>query len=111
MKRKELKSIKNSLSSPKSKGTYLDKNSQKALANRLARIEGHLHGVREMLLEHRCVDEILLQVAAVKAALNKFAALLIEQELKSCMNSCMKGGFDERIEKVTKVLAILLKNS
>jgi DNA-binding FrmR family transcriptional regulator len=89
---------------------YLDKESQKALADRLARIEGHLHAVREMLLEHRCVDEILLQVAAVKAALNKFSAILIEQELKSCMNSCMAGDIEERIEKITKVLATLLKN-
>ncbi len=90
---------------------YLDETSQKALANRLARLEGHLRSVRAMVLEHRCADEILLQVAAVKAALNQFAAALLEHELKACMDTCMKGSPEERLERVTKVLSTLLKHA
>lgn len=90
---------------------YLDAEAMKALSDRLARLEGHLRSVRRMLLEHRCADEILLQVAAVKAALNQFAATLLEHELEACVNSCMRGGADERLERVTKVLATLLKQS
>lgn len=90
---------------------YLDDIAKKKLADRLARMEGHLHSIREMVLNHRCADEILLQTAAVKAALNKFSAALLDHELKACMNSCMPGSEDERLEKVTKVLSILLKQS
>lgn len=90
---------------------YLDDASKRALRNRLARVEGHFRSIRTMLDEERCADEILLQVAAVKAALNRFSAVLLEHELQSCMDTCMEGDPGERLEKVTKVLATLLKQS
>ncbi len=89
--------------------SYLDEGSKRALRNRLSRLEGHLRSVRQMLDEERCADEILLQVAAVKAALSRFSAVMIEHELHKCMDTCMEGKPDERLEKVTKVLATLLK--
>ena len=90
---------------------YLDEVTRKALADRLARIEGHLRSVREMVLARRCADEILLQVAAVKAALNQFSAVLLDHELKICMTTCMPGSADERLDKVTRVLSTLLKQT
>ncbi len=90
---------------------YLDDAAKKALINRLARLEGHIRFLRGMVEKHRCADEILLQVSAVKAALNQFSAALLDHELKACMNSCMQGDADERLDKVTKVLSTLLKQS
>lgn len=90
---------------------YLDEASKQALRNRLARLEGHLRAVGQMLEEERCADEILLQVSAVKAALNRFSAVLLEHELQSCMDTCMEGDPGERLQRVTKVLATLLKQS
>lgn len=90
---------------------YLDETAKRALVNRLARLEGHLRAVGQMLDEERCADEILLQVAAVKAALNRFSAVLLEHELHSCMDTCMDGDPGERLDRVSKVLATLLKQS
>jgi len=90
---------------------YLDAASKKALSNRLARLQGHVGAVQRMVEEERCADEILLQVAALKAALNKFSAVLIDHELKSCVQTCMTGDTDERLDRVTKVLSTLLKQS
>lgn len=90
---------------------YLDATSKRALQNRLARTEGHLRAVRQMLHEERCADEILLQVAAVKAALNRFSAVLLEHELKDCVDTCMEGDSQSRLERVSSVLATLLKQS
>lgn len=90
---------------------YLDEESRTALVNRLARIEGHVRSVQAMVRDQRCADEILLQVAAVKAALNQVSSQLLDHELKACMDSCMTGSADERLEKVTKVLSTLLKQS
>ncbi|MHB0969802.1 MAG: metal-sensing transcriptional repressor [Thermoanaerobaculia bacterium] len=89
---------------------YLTAESQKALADRLARAEGHLRSIRQMVIDHRCADEILIQVAAVKAALNHFASALVETEMKACVNTCMAGEADERLGRVTKALAALLKS-
>ncbi len=98
-------------SESESERPYLDDAAQKSLADRLSRLEGHLRAVRRMLLERRCADEILLQVAAVKAALNKFSSSLLEHELKACLESCMDGDAEERLDRVTKVLTTLLKQS
>ncbi len=96
---------------PKADTQYLDAAAQKALANRLARLEGHVRAVRQMIVDRRCADEILLQVAAVKAALNRFSATLLDHELKACVDSCMNAGADDRLERVTKVLGTLLKQT
>ncbi len=90
---------------------YMDDDAKKALTNRLARMEGHIRFLRGMVENHRCADEILLQVAAVKAAINQFSAALLDHELKACMDTCMKGDAEERLNKITKVLSTLLKQS
>ena len=90
---------------------YLDDEAKKALMNRLARLEGHMRFIRGMVDQRRCADEILLQVAAVKAAINKFSAVLLDHELKACVNTCMTGDTDDRLEKITKILSTLLKQS
>ena len=91
---------------------YLTPESKKALLNRLARIEGHVRGIGRMVEERAWADEILLQVSAVKGALNRFASTLVTEE----MTACMLSGNDpieqeERIERLTRVLATMLKQS
>jgi DNA-binding FrmR family transcriptional regulator len=90
---------------------YLSPLAQKALADRLARAEGHLRSVRQMVVDHRCADEILVQLSAVKAALNQAAASVVESELNACVESCMTGDSNERMRRVTKALATVLKSS
>src|SRR3989442_6845906 len=84
---------------------YLTPESQKAWADRLARAEGHLRSIRQMVIDHRCADEILIQIAAVKAALNQTAAGLIESEMRACADTCMGGSADDRLDRVTNALA------
>ncbi len=90
---------------------YMTPEAQKALADRLARAEGHLRSIRQMVVDHRCADDILLQIAAVKAALNQVAAVVIETEMRACVNSCMPGDADDRLGRVAKALATVLKSS
>ncbi len=90
---------------------YLSPESQKNLADRLARIEGHLRAIRNMVLQHRCADEILLQIAAVKGAINKVAGIIVDQEMKACVKVCMKGNTEERLEKTLKVLSTILNQT
>ncbi|HUP22014.1 MAG TPA: metal-sensing transcriptional repressor [Thermoanaerobaculia bacterium] len=91
--------------------TYLDEPSQKRLADGLSRLEGHVRAVRRMVLERRCADEILLQLAACKAALSRLASRLVEHELRACATSCMDGNEDERLDRLARVLTTLLKQS
>ena len=91
---------------------YLDDQSKKALMARLARMEGHVRAISRMVDERDWADEILLQVAAVKGALNRFASTLVEDELKACLTHCEDPiEQEERIDRLTKVLATLFKQS
>lgn len=90
---------------------YLTAEAQKALADRLARAEGHVRSIRQMVIDHRCADEILIQIAAVKAALNQAAAAVIDSEMRSCVDSCMGGSAEDRLDRVTKALSAVLKSS
>lgn len=99
------------LKATKAAEEYLTPQAQKALADRLARAEGHLRSIRQMVIDHRCADDILLQISAVKAALNQVAAGVIETEMRACVNSCMPGDSDERLGRVAKALATVLKSS
>jgi len=64
-----------------------------------------------MLVDHRCADEILIQIAAGKAALNQVAAGVIETEMRACLDTCMTGDPDDRLQRVTRALATVLKSS
>jgi CsoR family transcriptional regulator, copper-sensing transcriptional repressor len=93
-------------------GPYLDEASAKALKARLARIEGHVRSISRMIDEREWADEILLQTAAVKGAINRFASVLVEDELRSCLQYCKDPDEqEERIGRLTKVLATLFKQS
>jgi len=106
-----MKKLKNKKLKLKGNGIYLTKESEKKLIVRLNRIQGHIQGIREMVKERRCADEILIQVAAVKSALNSFITEILNNELEACIISCMQGDEKQRFSKITKVLKTLLKHS
>jgi DNA-binding FrmR family transcriptional regulator len=65
----------------------LDTNEQMAqeLLDRLARIEGQIRGVGKMVQEHRPCDQILTQVMAARAALEKVAGALVTYSIEECL--------------------------
>lgn len=71
---------------------YLDEGLVKELQDRLSRIEGHVRGIHRMLAEQRNCDDILTQVAGVKAAIIQVAIRLLEGHLESCVAECILEG-------------------
>jgi len=47
----------------------------------------------------------------VKAAINKTAAVILETAMRACVNSCMQGTADDRIDRVASALATVLRSS
>jgi CsoR family transcriptional regulator, copper-sensing transcriptional repressor len=96
-------------------GSYLTEAAQRAFQRQLARIEGHVAGIARMVGERACADDILLQVTAVKGALNRFASTLVEEELRACMacvgQACDAPERDDRVERLAQVIATMLKQS
>lgn len=81
----------------------------KALKNRLNRIEGQVRGIRKMLDEDAYCTDVLIQVAAVNAALNSFSRVMLENHLKSCVVQDIRNGNDEVIEELVELLRRITK--
>jgi len=62
---------------------------------RLARIEGHLRGVKRMVEEDKSCPEVLLQLAAVRAALDKVGRIVFEDHAETCVSKAIKEGAGE----------------
>ncbi len=57
------------------------------LQARLARIEGQIRGIGKMIGEGRRCDQILVQILAARAALEKVAAAIVESSIDECLAS------------------------
>jgi len=90
-------------------GVYLEPALERDLLNRLSRLEGHIRGIRKMLEEHKSCDDILIQVAAVKAAVNQAAVRLIEGHMETCVAESVEAGEGEQaLVRLKGALATLL---
>lgn len=79
---------------------------RKDVLNRLSRIEGHVRALRKMVEEDKDCPDILLQVAAVRAALNQVGRVLIEDHMETCvLESARSGTGEEAVEDLKKALA------
>ncbi len=73
---------------------------------RMARIEGHVRSIREMLALDRPCEDVLSQLAAVKSAVNQVARLVFEDHLNACVrDAAAAGGVDAEIERLKTALA------
>ncbi len=63
-----------------------------------------------MVEERRCCDEILTQMAAVKAALNRITVKLVEEELVNCLTTCGQVEAEERLAAAMNALSSMLKH-
>ena len=88
-------------------------NDVQALKNRLKRIEGQVRGVERMVDEDAYCIDVITQISAVKAGLDRVAMLLLEDHLDHCVaDAATKGDPDftaVKIHEVTDIVKRLLK--
>jgi DNA-binding FrmR family transcriptional regulator len=71
---------------------YLTKGTREDLQARLARIEGHVRAVKEMLEEDESCEDLMTQLAAVRAATTQTLVKLFEGHMETCVKSCVQTG-------------------
>lgn len=90
---------------------YLDSEVEKDLADRLARVEGHVRGIKRMLEAHESCESLLLQLSAVRSALNQVAARLLENHMETCVADCVRSGAGEQaLAHLKRALTQVLKD-
>lgn len=81
----------------------------KDLIHRLNRIEGQVRGIKGMVEKDAYCTDILVQVAAVNAALNSFNRVLLENHIKTCVIRDIKEGKEETVDELLVTLKKLMK--
>lgn len=82
---------------------------RKKLVNRLKRIEGQVRGIRGMVEKNAYCTDILIQAAAVSAALNAFNKQLLGEHIRSCVADNIREGNTEVIDELLETLGRLMK--
>ena len=92
-------------------GPYLTGDAERAIYNRLSRLEGQVRGVKKMLVEHKSCDEMLVQISALKQAVNGVAAELLQAHMETCVLQRIEGGDGARaLESLRTALAKVMKH-
>ena len=81
----------------------------KDLINRLSRIEGQVRGIKGMVERDVYCTDILMQSAAVNAAVNSFNRALLENHIKSCVTRDIQEGREETVDELLAILQKLMK--
>lgn len=81
----------------------------KSLVHRLNRIEGQIRGIRGMVENEAYCPDILVQSAAVTAAMNAFNRELLANHIRTCVADDIRAGNDEVVDELLKTLQKLMK--
>ena len=93
-------------------GLYLSEEDEQVLQNRLSRLEGQVRGIKRMLAEHKSCDDILVQVAALKQAVNAVAAELVQAHMTTCVLGRVEAGQGkEALESLRGALGRVLRHA
>lgn len=81
----------------------------KKLIHRLNRIEGQIRGIRRMVEDGAYCPDILVQSAAVNAAVNAFNKELLASHIRTCVANDIREGNDDVIDELVATLQKLMK--
>jgi CsoR family transcriptional regulator, copper-sensing transcriptional repressor len=84
------------MTNPKNPGY---KASKEELLTRLARVEGQVRGVTKMVEEDRYCIDVLTQIEAAEAALDKIALGLLDEHVRNCMRAG-KGASEKQVQEL-----------
>ncbi|MCI7768553.1 MAG: metal-sensing transcriptional repressor [Oscillospiraceae bacterium] len=82
---------------------------KKRLINRLSRIEGQIRGIKGMVEKDAYCPDIMVQAAAVTAAVNSFNKELLGTHIRTCVANNIREGNDEVIDELLDTLQRLMK--
>ena len=82
---------------------------QKAVINRLARAIGHLEKVKRMVEEGYDCSEVLVQLAAVRSALDNAGKVILQDHMRHCMVDAVAAGDMDAIEDLCQAVEKFIK--
>ena len=81
----------------------------KAVLNRLSRAIGHLESVKKMVERGEDCSEVLIQLAAVRSALNNTGKIILKDHIEHCLVDAVETGDQETVERLNRAIDQFLK--
>lgn len=81
----------------------------KTVVNRLSRAIGHLEAVKKMVEEDRDCSEVLIQISAVKSAVNNIGKLILQDHLNHCVAEAVSTGDNTELKKFSEAIDKFIK--
>lgn len=81
----------------------------KAVLNRLSRIIGHLESVKKMVESGRDCSEVLIQLSAVKSAINNTGKVILKDHMEHCIVHAIEEGDNRMIEELNEAIDKFIK--
>lgn len=78
---------------------------------RLKTVEGHLRGVIRMVEEEAYCIDVIRQIQAIEAALNKVSSKILDEHLNSCVITAIQGSDLKERERVLKEISEVFEMS
>ena len=76
----------------------------KAVLNRLSRAIGHLESIKRMVEDGRDCSEVLIQLSAVKAAINNTGKVILQDHIEHCIVDAIESGDRETLKELQKAI-------
>jgi CsoR family transcriptional regulator, copper-sensing transcriptional repressor len=91
----------------------MDETTKQTVTRRLASAAGHLKGIERMVNEDTYCIEVIQQIQAVQAALNKVSTLILDNHLHTCVTSAIRGDDpaerERMLQEITSVFEVTTK--
>ena len=81
----------------------------KRIVNRIARAAGHLNAISQMVEEGRDCADVLIQLAAVRSAVNSIGKLIISDHMEHCIADALEHGDTDAIRRFSDAMDKYLK--
>lgn len=81
----------------------------RAVVNRLSRAIGHLEAVRRMAEGGRDCSELLVQLAAVRSALNATSRIILKDHIEHCIVDAVEHGDQETLDELNRAIDRMLQ--
>lgn len=81
----------------------------KEVTNRLARAIGHLQKVKKMVEDGEDCSEVLIQLAAVKSAINNTGKVILKDHMDHCIIHAVEDGNTEMLDELTSAIDKFIK--
>ena len=81
----------------------------KAVLNRISRAIGHMESVKKMVENGRDCSEVLIQIAAVRSAINNVGKIILQDHIRHCIVDAVEEGDEEAIDNLCSAIDKFVK--